>query len=281
MLDYEVSLSSLALSEVLPYSLYGTPVATISRKDRIWTASVMLRFFLESMTDQLVVLDNKKPCGLVGGYDIISNILKNPNFDFFENNTVDKIMYGGIATVGSKTKVMDLINEWHQSRRAFSIIQKNSQYFAVSVRTMLEIYPFMKTSLKIKDIPKKKTVYFEKDQSVKEILNLMLENKTRKLVLKDSQQYVSDRLVIETICADLNYLRDTDDFLNMSCSVFRLEKIKTVSDDIGIQQLCELFYSMDHPYVMFRDQVFSPFDIALLLKRNDIHAKKLNDVIRT
>lgn len=274
------SVNHLALKDVLPYSLCGTPVASISKQDRVWTATAMLRFFLESLTDQLVVMDNKSPCGLVGGYDIISNVLKNPSFDLFENETVGKIMHEEFLLVSESTKVSELLQKWRQSKRAFSIIHQDSRFFAVSIRTILGVYPFLDTDLTTHDIPKKKTVHYSKDQSVKEILNLMLQNKTRRLVLEGTQSYISDRIIIEKISTNLNYLYGINDFLDMSCSIFQPAHAKIIPSHIPIQKLCETLYTTDHPYVIKDDQVFSPFDIIGILERDNVYAKNMMAIKR-
>lgn len=271
----EKPINQLSIKDILPYSLYATPTIGISKQAKVWSASLMLRFFLESFTDQLVVMENNKPCGLVGGYDIIQNILKTPTNNFFESVPIERIMTNEFLVINEKQKVSDLIQKWHQSRRAFSIISKDSHFFAVSIRSLLDTYPFLNTSLTINDIPKKKTIYFTKDQSVKEILNLMLENKTRRLILKDSEFYVSDRLIIETICADLNFLSKIDNFLDMNCAVFKLEKIKKIPEHTSIPQLFEIMHYAGHPYVMCGDQVFSPFDAVMILERDDVLSNSL------
>lgn len=278
MPNYKNPVNCLSLKDVLPYSLSGTPIATISKQDRVWTATAMLRFFLESLTDQLVVMDKKEPCGLIGGYDIISNVLKNPNFDLFENETVEKIMYNEFHLINDSTKVSELLQKWRQSKRAFSIIQNNSHFFAVSVRTLLGVYPFLDTDLTIKDIPKKNTIHYAKDQSVREILNIMLQNKTRRLVLENTQSYISDRIIIEKISTNLNYLYRIDDFLDMNCSIFQPAHAKIIPSHTTIQKLCETLYTMDHPYAINDDQVFSPFDIISILERDDVYAKNMMEI---
>ena len=280
MPDYKNPVNCLSLKDVLPYSLSGTPIATISKQDRVWTATAMLRFFLESLTDQLVVMDKKEPCGLVGGYDIISNVLKNPNFDLFENETVEKIMYNEFHLINDSTKVSELLQKWRQSKRAFSIIQNNSHFFAVSIRTLLGVYPFLDIDLTIKDIPKKNTIHYAKDQSVREILNIMLQNKTRRLVLENTQSYISDRIIIEKISTNLNYLYLIDDFLDMNCSIFQPAYAKIIPPHTTIQKLCETLYTMDHPYAINDDQVFSPFDIISILERDDVYAKNMMEIKR-
>lgn len=267
----------LSLQDVLPYSLL-TPIVTISKQDKIWTASTLLRFFLESFTDQLVVLDNKLPSGLVGGYDIIRGILDDPSFDFFEDKTVDKIMHTDVDAVSDETKIIELLQHWRQSRRAFSIINRDDDFSALSIRILLGVYPFLETTLTIQDIPRKKLIRYTKEQSVHDVLNIMLENRTRRLVLEDSQEYISDRIIIEYLSTNPNYMHDIDSFLEMDSSIFTPHIIKQIPENTTIQDLAKTLYTMEHPYVANGDQVFSPFDMIGILERGDIYAKRLASV---
>lgn len=263
-----------ALQDVLPYSL-STPITIISKQDKVWTASALLRFFLESFTDQLVVMDNRQPSGLVGGYDIICGILEEPSFDFFENKTVDRIMHKQCDLVTSTTKITELLQKWRKSRRAFSVIHKDSNFSAISIRILLGVYPFLDTALTIQDIPKKKLITYTKEQSVRDVLNIMLQNKTRRLVLEGTQSYISDRSIIEHLSTNLNYLYNIEDFLDMDSSIFAPRDIMQISENTTIQELCRGLYTMEHPYVSNGDQVFSPFDIISILERDDVYAQKL------
>lgn len=267
------------LEDILPYSL-SLPVTAVSSQDKVWTASILLRFFLESSTDQILVIDNKQPSGLVGGYDIIRGILEDPDSDFFDGKTVGQIMYRQLDLVNTTTKITEVLRKWRQSRRAFSIIRKGSNLSALSIRMLLDVYPFLDTALTIQDIPKKKLVYYDKEQSVRDILNLMLQNKTRRLVLKGTLSFISDRIIIEHLITNLNYLHDIADFLEMDSSIFSPSSIKSIPENTTIQKLCQILHAMDHPYVASSDQVFSPFDIIGILERDDVYAKNLLTVKR-
>lgn len=274
-LQDEKPIRQLSIIEAFPHSLYTTPIVGIFKQSKVGTASSLLRFFLESFTDQLVVIENEKPCGVLGGADIIRNMMKTPSYDFFKSTSVEQIMQNEFLMVNEKQQLSDLIQKWVQSRRAFAIIQNGLDFFAISIRTLLDIYPFLNADLTISDIPKKKTIWFTKDQPVREILNLMFENHTRRLILKNSEYYVSDRLIIETICSDLKYLHDIDNFLDMDCSVFKLEKVKMIPRHTTIPQLFKIMHVAVHPYVMCDDQVFTPFDALTILGCDDIYSKTL------
>ena len=98
----------------------------------------------------------------------------------------------------------------------------------------------------------------------------MFENKTRRLVLENTSQFLSDRIIIEKIATDLKYLQGVDDFLDMKASIFKLENVKTITSDTKIPELCKMMYGMLHPYVMTKDQVISPWDLVMILESKEL-----------
>ena len=171
-----------------------------------------------------------------------------------------------ITIVSNQTKLSDLLKQWQETRRVFAIIP--NQYFgysAISARKILEIANMYRTPMTISDIPKKRIITFNDNYTVKDIITSMLENKTRKLVLQHTSSFISDRIMIEKIVRELNYLRNIKDFLSMKSTVFKLENAKTISENLNIQEASKIMYEMLSPYLIVKDQVVSPWDIVLSL----------------
>jgi predicted transcriptional regulator len=117
----------------------------------------------------------------------------------------------------------------------------------------------------VSEIPKKRIVTFNDNFTVNDLINSMFENKTRTLILQDSTEFVSDRIIIEKIVRELNYLRNVKDFLSMNSRIFKLENAKTISEDLNIQEASKIMYEMTSPYLIVKDQVISPWDVVLCL----------------
>ena len=98
----------------------------------------------------------------------------------------------------------------------------------------------------------------------------MFENKTRKLVLENTSFFISDRIITEKIARELNYLHGINNFLDMKADIFKLESIKIISENLEIPEACKIMSDMSHPYVMTKDQVISPWDIAMILGSVDL-----------
>ena len=260
-----------SLGKLLSKTLTSVPAVSTTVYDRVWETTGMLVHHLESFTDSLVVTDEGRPAGFIGSKEILEETLKNPTYDFFNNTLVGKIKNDGLVITTPETKLSDLLKEWKQTGRAFSIIPNQYRgYSVISARKLLEVGMLCNTDIKVNDLPKKRTVTFKQNQTVREVINFMFENRTRRLVLENTIQFLSDRIVIEKIATDLNYLRNVDDFLDMKASIFKLENAKTVSPDMKIPELCKIMYGMLHPYVMANDQVISPWDLIMFFTSKEL-----------
>jgi len=264
-------ISKMTLEELFPETLTDTNCVFVDKKSEIWLATEMCAQYLESTIDALVVQDDDKPIGIVGGYDILDHLRKNPTRDFQYSHTIQEIMYSDVPLVTKQTKFKDLMDTWKNSRRAFAIIQNESgSYSPISARKILEVGKRYKTDLSLSSIPKKNLITFQGDEPLKEIVNLMFENKTRKILLGTSNQFISDRTILEGLSRITKFQKDVENFLDIPINKFTFDHIKVVTEDLQFDKLCSVMDRMEHPYVIYKDIVVSPWDICLALSSEDI-----------
>jgi len=260
------------LKELLPLSLRNTPAVSIRKENKMWTATCMLMHYLESFTDSLVVTEeDEKPIGVIGGKEIITNIFEDPSSDFFDKVTVEQVVDKNLVILSEDTKLVELLEKWKETRRAFSIIPNNlGGYSAISGRKLLEIGANCVTDLTISELPKKETITFCSNDTIKDIINLMLQNNTRKLVLKNTNMFISDRLIIQSIAQKFDFFRNVK-FLDQRISEsLNLEEAKRVSKDVNLAEISKIMYGMVHPYIFFHERVITPWDICMALQSDRI-----------
>lgn len=262
----DVMIADRMLRDLLPMSLTNVPCVSIQKQAKAKEAISLLIPYLESMADSLIVTgDRNEPIGIVGGREIVERVLANPSRSIFED-TIEKIMSNTITHISGTTTVRDTIENWKKTGRAFSIIPNAIGGFSViSARKMLEVGKISMTDMRISELPKKRIHTFTTNSTVNEIVSAMLKNKTRKLLLENSNQFISDRIIIEKIATDLDYLKNTNNFLEMPVTGFNLEYAKVITKDIMVNEVASIMSGMQHPYAVFRDQVISPWDICLTL----------------
>ena len=262
-----------SLEELLPNTLTSSPAVSVRTIDRVSEIASLLPHNLETFTDSLVVTADDKPVGLIGAIEILDGVLNNPTSAFFDDITAGQIMNKDKLTILQPgTTLSGLLQLWSQTRRAFAIIPNQYHgYSVISARKLLEIGTSCKTNMVVSTIPKKNIVVFRKEDSVRFIISSMFENKTRKLILKDTSFFISDRIIIEKITRELNCLRNVDNFLEMKADIFRLDQAKKIPSNLKINEASKIMYNMQSPYLLIEDQVITPWDIAMILSSGLIY----------
>ncbi len=277
--EQNLPVANQTLEQLLGDSLTSSLCVNTHRDTKMWVVTGMLAHHLESFTDSVVVRDSLEkeeklgdhPIGIVGGKEIIENISINPTPNFFDRTTVEDVMYQQWPIVTKQSKLFELLDNWTQTRRAFAIVPNElDDYSIISARKLLEVGMKVITDMTISDLPRYKIVTFQKDDTIGDIINLMLKNKTRKLLLENTTKFISDRIIVGKISEDLKFLRGVENFLNYPIESFELEEVKVVWDDLSIPKASKIMYEMEHPYLIIQDHVISPFDICMALKSGDM-----------
>ena len=259
------AISKLSIGELLEDSLTSTPCVNVRKNAKIKVVTGMLVQYLETFTDSVVVRDGLKPIGIVGGREIIQGVYKNPSSDFFEMKQVEEIADNRLNVATPENSLEELVSMWKSVGRAFAVINMgNDDYSVISVKKLLEIGMNSNVDSSINQIPKKKIVTFDKDATFGDVMRLMLENRTRKIMLEGTNQFINDRIVIETI-EKFDYLLGNDKFLDVPVSVAPLDSAKVVSEDLSIADVSKIMYGMSQPLVMYDDMVVSPWDVCSVL----------------
>ena len=267
-------IADLQLNQLLPLSITSTPAVSIQKENKVWIATGMLVHYLESFTDSLVVTDkNNQPIGVLGGFEIIRNVFENPTSELFDEKIVGDIMDEELVIVSPETSLRELLEKWQETHRAFCILPNQiGGYSAISARKLLEIGANCKTDLTVSNLPRKETISFKSDDTMGQIIHSMMNNKTRKLIFNNSSEFISDRIIIQTIAQELDYLRNTENFLDLKFEEhFKLADVKPIPEDTNLTDLSKLMFGMIHPYTMTKEQVYAPWDVCMALLYDDVN----------
>lgn len=259
-------LADKTLDEILPESVFSTPVVGIRVEDILGDAASLLPHHLETLTDSLVATNNDKPVGIVGGIEVLEGIMKNQTPGFLDKAKIGDVMSKKLVIINSKTKFSELAKQWSQTRRAFAIIPNQYYgYSVISARKILDVGVLFKTNTTISVVPRKKIITFYKEETIRQIIQRMFDNKTRKLVLEGTDSFINDRIIIQKLVREFNCLRDGRDFLDTSSDIFSLEQAKRVPDDLTITEACRIMQDMRSPYLVGNEKTISPWDIVSVL----------------
>lgn len=268
MVESDSNISNRPISELLENSLTSTPCVNVRKNAKVRVATGMLVQYLETFTDSIVVRDDTKPIGVIGGREIIQGVYKNPSSDFFEMNFVEDIADKRLQVATPDTSLKELIALWKEVKRAFAVINTgHDDYSVVSAKKLLEIGINSQTEFHISEFPKKSVVTFHEDATFGDVIKSMLENRCRKVILEGTNQFVNDRMIIEII-EKFDYLLNKESFLDIPVNVLNFEDAKVVSEDLSLSDISKIMYEMSHPLVIYEEQVISPWDICMVLEKS-------------
>lgn len=275
-MSHSVSIRESTLGELFPERLSWTLCIHVDKGKEVWVVAGMLVQYLESATDSVIVRDEERnPIGVIGGKEIMANLLENPTSSLFYETKVEDIMELNPITVSKDTKYEDLMKKWKERGRAYAIVANEwGFYSAISAQKILEIGKRCKTNLTIEDLPKKEIVTFKKSDTFDSVINSMFDNKSRKILLENSTKYLSDRLIIETITEKMKHLKETDNFLDKSVENVELEEAKVINKNLKINEVSDIMYDMAHPFVMYKDWLVTPWDICNVMLSPDVTIDK-------
>ena len=136
-------------------------------------------------TDNLVVIENDFPIGILSIREILNAILKNPTPYLFHDSKVSQIMNRKFYLDVRKTKLQKLLKQINQSKKSFAIIQnKENDFSAFTYREILEIGALCTTNVKVSDLPERKIKIFKRDDKIEDIIRLLLNDETEVLMLE-------------------------------------------------------------------------------------------------
>lgn len=260
-----LELQECVFEDILPQTLVSSPISSIENTDNVWIACSMLSRVSDS-TNNLVVLDKEFPLGILGGKEILRGLLNNPTPYYFHDILVEEIMNRRFYLDTRNVKLDKILEQMHKTKSEFTILQNSKQSFsAVSIREILEVGALCKSNFEISNLPDKKITSFRRDDTVEDIIKLLVEDDTELLLLENESLFIDSMTIIEKIVGDLKYLKNCNDFLDLNASIFKLERPKLIPNNLSLSEICQSLLSMKHPYVMTSNHLFTPRTILEIL----------------
>ena len=254
-------------NDLLPYELNSSPVSILMGEDNLWIATSMLSRIADT-ANNIVVMEKEFPVGIIGYKEIIKSILRNPTNDVFNHTTAKKIMNRVFYLDNRRVKLKTILQQMNKTDKIFSVIQ-NSQYdfSAVSIREILEIGSMCNSEIVASEEPSRRLIKISRDNSIKEVLDLLSKNEVEFVVLDNDSLILDARTILEKITTDLNFLEDEDNFLNLNASIFQFHTPKLIPEKISFSELCKVMLDMRYPYLATKNRIWTPIDVLDVLTK--------------
>jgi hypothetical protein len=260
-----LGLQECLFDDLLPRTLVSSPISSIENTDNIWIACSMLSRVSDT-TNNLVVIQTDFPLGILGGKEILKGLLNNPTPYYFHDILVEEIMNRKFYLDTRNAKLDKILEQMCKTQNEFTILQNSKQSFsAISIREILEVGALCKSNFEISDLPNKKITVFRRDDTVEDIIKLLIQDNTELLLLENESLIVDSMTIIEKIVGDLKYLKNCNNFLDLNTSIFKLESPKLIPNNLKFSEICQTMLSMKHPYVMTSNHLITPRSILEIL----------------
>ncbi len=260
-----LELQECLFDDLLPYSLSSSPISSIGNTDNVWIASSMLSRVADT-TNNLVVLEKEFPIGIIGAKEILKGLLKNPTPYYFHDILSQEIMNRKFYLDTRNIKLEKLLEQMYKTKSEFIILQNSKQSFSsVSIREILEIGALCKTNFDATDLSSQKVKIFRREDTIEDLIKSLIHENTEVLLLENESLFIDPMTVIEKIAGDLNFLKDCENFLDLSASIFKLERPKLIPEKLSVSEICQIMLHMRHPYIMTSDQLLTPRSILKIL----------------
>lgn len=259
-------LSECTIEDILPNLLVYSSMATIGSREKMWIATSMLARFLETFTNNLVVMEDEKPVGILGGQEVIGRLSKNPTNSFFSDFVTNQVMNKDLHITTPETKVQDMLKKMQKINRDFALIEnKEGEFSTISARRLLEVGIMCETPMMVSEITSKLVPTFNQEDTIGTIIEKMIQHDSEILILENTPQFANPQIILEKV-VELNYLDETSNFFDMKATSLNLQKSKLVSENTTIPDMCKIMLSMKYSFVMTSNMVLTPWDLISALR---------------
>lgn len=256
-----------AISEVVPH-IFRRPLLHVNPTDSLLTVATYLALGPQIYVDGLVVLDNHKAVGIIGGRHIIEYILYHQK-DWLRG-AASSIMSQPVLVLDAGRLLIDAFEIFNNTGFAFVPITINqSVVTTLSVRDVLRVAIYTKLETPIGELSTR-AITTTIESSIGSALELMLEEGVRSLVVRDGNRraIINDRQILEYLLSHdgrqtiasrgLEGLYETDIGALAPLDAFRVEAATPAS------QAAERLLDVNIPCLLLGDDaIVTPWDIAM------------------
>ena len=262
----KMTLDECTIEDILPHLLVNSSMATIGSREKVWVATSMLVRFLETFTNNLVVMEDGCPVGMIGGHELIDKLLINPANTLFSESTAHQVMNTNLYVATPSTKIRDLLGKMRNGQRDFALIRNDDgEYSTISARRILEMGILCDTRMKVSQMPLKEILTFSREDNIGNMIEKMVHNNAEILVLEDTPKFVNHQIIFQKV-VELNFLEKTNNFLELKGTSLNLQTGKIISDNTSLPEMCKTMLRMKYSFLMTSNNVLTPRDLVLALR---------------
>lgn len=254
------------ISEIVPH-IFKRPLLYVGPSDSLMQVATFLAIGPQIYVNGLVVLDDHKAVGTIGGRNIIEYILYHQ--EGWKQGTASSVMSRLEATVRGDDTLEVALDVFSKTGFAFVPITIDERVVtSLSSRDLLKLVATLKLDATVGELSSS-LISIGNDTSIGNALEIMLEQGVRNLIVKydDRTTILNDRKILEFLLSHEGRRAMTSKRLNglfeIKVNVLDLLAAKHVRRDTTVSAAAELLIDLNTPCLLVDDSVVTPWDIIM------------------
>lgn len=254
--------------DIVPH-IFRRPLLSASASDPLLQVVTFLAIGPQIYVDGVVVLDNHKVVGVIGGRHIIEHILYHPRG--WLQGTASTVMSRFENMVQADYPLSVALDIFSKTEFAFvPITIKQSVITSLSIRDVLRVVVASKLEIPINGLSSP-MVSIKSSTSIGDALEIMLEQGIRNLIVKDNDSnagILNDRKILEYLLSyrsrETILSRGLDGLFEAQVNILDLAAAKYVNRDTATGLAAELLLDLNTPCLLLPNgSIVTPWDIVM------------------
>jgi predicted transcriptional regulator len=253
--------------DIVPH-IFKRPLLSASPSDPLLQVATFLAIGPQIYVDGVVVLDNHRVVGIVGGRNIIEHIMYHPKG--WPQGTASTVMSPFEHTVQADYPLNVALDIFSKTGFAFvPITIKQNVVTSLSVRDVLKVVVASKLDTPIDELSSP-LVAIESNASIGDALEMMLEQGIRNLIVKDNTntRVINDRKILEYLlsygCRERILSKGLDGLFEAQVNILDLAVAKSVNRDTPAGLAAELLLDLNTPCLLLANSsIVTPWDVVM------------------
>jgi CBS domain-containing protein len=254
------------ISEVVP-SIFKRPLLFVGPSDSLLQAATFLAIGPQIYVDGLVVLEDTKAVGAIGGRHVIEYILYHQ--DSWRHGTASSVMSQLQTPVRGNDALQVALDVFKKTGFAFvPITIEEKVVTSLSLRDLLKPVAASRLDKTVEGLSST-PISAGSDTSIGSALEIMLEQNVRNLIVKDNDRttILNDRKILEFLLshegASALTSRHSKGLFEIKVGALELLAAKHIKQDTSVSTAAELLTDLNTPCLLVDDSIVTPWDIIM------------------
>lgn len=254
------------ISKIVPH-IFKRPLIHVSPTDSLLKVETFLALGPQIYVDGLVVLEDNRAIGTIGGRHIIEYILYHQGK--WDQGTASAIMSSPAIAVKADDPLEDALDIFNKTGFGFVPVTINDRVVtALSLRDLLKLAATLKPDTTVRGLSSQQ-ISIDNNATIGNALEIMLEQGIRNLIVNDNDRtaILNDRKILEFLLSHegRQVITSTrlDGLFEIKVNTLQLLEAKHVGQDFSLNKAAELLLDLNTPCLLLDDSVLTPWDIVI------------------